>query len=321
MLFGSWCPRRAEMLRLLLLLVLLPPLLCLGPTTEQLVYYVREELPQGTVVGMQEALCEFSASCFLSLELVVKQPVQVHDVEVEMLDISDNAPRFPRKEYCLEISESAVPGSCFPIESVQNPDVGSNLVQNYQLTPSEHFGLDLQNLKPGSKLLELVPLDREQSTHQQLMLVALDGGNPVKSATAQISVQVLDINDNCPEFDHSIYMVTLLDNIGPGMLVVKLKALDSDKGSNDDLLDSFSNYTPQKVCQLFTVHPVSGKVRLNGSLDYEEDMSYKIYVQAMNKGSVVMTGHCKVIVNILNANDNAPEVVLTSLYSPVSEDA
>ncbi|KAG8133050.1 hypothetical protein E2320_010870 [Naja naja] len=172
----------------------------------------------------------FNAILVSSLELVVEQPVQVHSVEVEMLDINDNAPKFPRKEYRLEISESAVPG--------------------------------------------------EQSIHQQLMLVALDGGNPIKSATAQTCVQVLDINDSCPEFDLSIYMVTLLENIDPGMLVVKLKALDSDKGSNDDLLYSFSNYTPQKVCQLFTVHPVSGKVRLNGSLDYEEDISYKIYVQA-----------------------------------------
>lgn len=42
----------------------------------------------------RETLCEFSTSCFLSLELVVKQPVQVHDVEMEMLDINDNA-RFP----------------------------------------------------------------------------------------------------------------------------------------------------------------------------------------------------------------------------------
>ncbi|KAM6455396.1 protocadherin alpha-C2-like isoform 1-T1 [Liasis olivaceus] len=272
----------------------------------------------------REALCELSPSCFLSLELVIEQPVEVHEVEVEVLDINDNAPRFPRQEYRLEISESAVPGSRFPIEGAQDPDVGSNSVQNYYLTPSEHFGLDLRDLERGSKLLELVllqPLDREQSTHQQLMLVALDGGNPAKSATAQISVQVLDINDNRPEFDHSTYVVTLLENTDPGMLVVKLKALDPDEGSNGDLLFSFSSYTPQKVRQLFTVHPISGEVRVNGTLDYEEDTSYEIYVQATDKGSVPMTGHCKVLVNIVDANDNPPEIVLTSLYSPVSEDA
>lgn len=107
------------------------------------------------------------------------------------------------------------------------------------------------------------------------------------------------------------------------MLVVKLKALDPDKGSNGDLLYSLSNsnYTAQKVCQLFTVHPVLGEVRVNGFLNYEEDISYEIYVQATDKGSVPMTGHCKVFVNIVDANDNAPEVVLTFLYSPVSEDA
>ncbi|XP_058030864.1 protocadherin alpha-C2-like [Ahaetulla prasina] len=116
-------------------------------------------------------------------------------------------------------------------------------------------------------------------------------------------------------------MVTLLENIEPSVLVVKLKALDPDKGSNDHLLYSFSNHTSQKVCQLFTVHPVSGEVRVNGSLDYEEDISYVIYMLATDKGSVPMTGHYKVFVNIVDANDNAPEVVLTSLYGPVSEDA
>lgn len=62
-------------------------------------------------------------------------------------------------------------------------------------------------------------------------------------------------------------------------------------------------------------------MRVNGSLDYEEDISYEIYVQATDKGSVPMTGHCKVLINIVDANDNASEVVLSSLYSPVSEDA
>ncbi|XP_009584442.1 PREDICTED: protocadherin alpha-C2 [Fulmarus glacialis] len=244
----------------------------------------------------REALCELSPACFLSLELVIEQPIEVHNVEVEVLDINDNAPRFPRQDYRLEISESAVPGARFHIESAQDPDVGTNSVQSYQLSPNRHFALDLKGFQSGSKLLEL-------------------------PGTAQISVRVVDTNDNPPAFDRSTYTVSLLENAPPGTLVVKLNASDPDEGSNGDVIYSFGSYTPQKVRQLFSVDPHSGEVRVNGTLDYEEASSYEIYVQATDQGPVSMAGHCKVLVNIVDANDNVPEVVLTSLYSPVPEDA
>ncbi|KAM8994272.1 protocadherin alpha-C2-like isoform 12-T12 [Ara ararauna] len=290
--------------------------------------YLELELGRGALLVRErmdrEALCELSPTCFLSLELVIEQPIEVHNVEVEVLDINDNAPCFPRQDYRLEISESAMPGARFHIESAQDPDVGTNSVQSYQLSPSRHFALDLKGFQSGSKLLDLVlqqPLDREQSALEQLVLTAVDGGDPPRSGTAQISVRVVDTNDNPPTFDRSTYTVSLLENALPGTLVVKLNASDPDEGSNGEVIYSFGSYTPQKVRQLFSVDPHSGEVRVNGTLDYEEASSYEIYVQAADQGPVSMAGHCKVLVNIVDANDNAPEVVLTSLYSPVPEDA
>ncbi|XP_069725717.1 protocadherin alpha-C2-like isoform X5 [Phaenicophaeus curvirostris] len=290
--------------------------------------YLELDLGRGALLVRErmdrEALCELSPTCFLNLELVIEQPIEVHNVEVEVQDINDNAPHFPRQDYRLEISESAVPGARFHIESAQDPDVGTNSVQSYQLSPNRHFALDLKGFQSGSKLLELVlqqPLDREQSALQELVLTAVDGGDPPKSGTAQISVRVMDTNDNPPAFDRSTYTVSLLENAPIGTLVVKLNASDPDEGSNGDVIYSFGSYTPQKVRQLFSVDPHSGEVRVNGTLDYEEASSYEIYVQATDQGPVSMAGHCKVLVNIVDANDNVPEVVLTSLYSPVPEDA
>ncbi|KFQ02267.1 Protocadherin alpha-C2, partial [Leptosomus discolor] len=260
--------------------------------------YLELELGRGALLVRErmdrEALCELTPTCFLSLELVIEQPIEVYNVEVEVLDINDNAPRFPRQDYRLEISESAVPGARFHIESAQDPDVGTNSVQSYQLSPSRHFALDLKGFQSG---------------------------DPPKSGTAQISVRVVDTNDNPPAFDRSTYTVSLLENAPPGTLVVKLNASDPDEGSNGDVIYSFGSYTPEKVRQLFSVDPHSGEVRVNGTLDYEEASSYEIYVQATDQGPVSMAGHCKVLVNIVDANDNVPEVVLTSLYSPVPEDA
>ncbi|KAF1548592.1 Protocadherin alpha-C2, partial [Eudyptula albosignata] len=280
----------------------------------------------------REQLCELKSACLLSYELVLENPLELYRMEFKVLDINDNSPSFSLSDYHINVPEFLSPGTRFTLPNAQDPDegtnsdpdVGTNSVQSYQLSPSRHFALDLKGFQSGSKLLELVlqqPLDREQSALQQLVLTAVDGGDPPKSGTAQISVRVVDTNDNPPAFDRSTYTVSLLENAPPGTLVVKLNASDPDEGSNGDVIYSFSSYTPQKVRQLFTVDPHSGEVRVNGTLDYEEASSYEIYVQATDQGPVSMAGHCKVLVNIVDANDNVPEVVLTSLYSPVPEDA
>ncbi|NWY59960.1 PCDC2 protein, partial [Chionis minor] len=280
----------------------------------------------------REQLCELKSACVLNYELVLENPLELYRMEFKVLDINDNSPSFPLSEYHINVPEFLSPGARFTLPNAQDldegtnsdPDVGTNSVQSYQLSPSHHFALDLKGFQSGSKLLELVlqqPLDREQSALQQLVLTAVDGGDPPKSGTAQISVRVMDTNDNPPAFDRSTYTVSLLENAPPGTLVVKLNASDPDEGSNGDVIYSFGSYTPQKVRQLFSVDPHSGEVRVNGTLDYEEASSYEIYVQATDQGPVSMAGHCKVLVNIVDANDNVPEVVLTSLYSPVPEDA
>ncbi|NXG39685.1 PCDC2 protein, partial [Dromaius novaehollandiae] len=280
----------------------------------------------------REQVCKLKSTCFLNYELVLENPLELYRMEFKVLDINDNSPSFPLSEYHINVAEFLSPGARFTLPTAQDsdegsnsdPDVGTNSVQSYQLSPSHHFALDLKGFQHGSKLLELVlqqPLDREQSALQQLVLTAVDGGDPPKSGTAQISVRVVDTNDNPPAFDRSTYTVSLLENAPPGTLVVKLNASDPDEGSNGDVIYSFGSYTPQKVRQLFSVDPHSGEVRVNGTLDYEEASSYEIYVQATDQGPVSMAGHCKVLVNIVDANDNVPEVVLTSLYSPVPEDA
>ncbi|XP_073424162.1 protocadherin alpha-C2-like isoform X1 [Dendrobates tinctorius] len=272
----------------------------------------------------RESLCVATTPCLINLGVVIENPVEVHNIEVEILDINDHAPKFPREEYHLEISESAVPGAKFPIESAQDPDIGTNSIQTYKLSDNDYFALDLKTFSGNSKLIEIVlkkPLDREQNVLHRLVLTAIDGGNPAKSGTAQISIRVMDTNDNTPFFDKSTYKASLLENSPAGTLVVKLNASDPDEGSNGEVTYSFSSFTPQKVRQLFNIEPSTGEVRVNGVLDYEKSSSYEIYVQAIDKGPVPMTGHCKVLVEVIDANDNAPEIVVTSNYSPIAENS
>ncbi|XP_051790014.1 protocadherin alpha-C2-like isoform X20 [Erpetoichthys calabaricus] len=272
----------------------------------------------------RESLCELRASCFLNMEVIMENPLEAFNVEVEILDVNDNAPVFPRNEYHLEITESALPGARFPVEGAQDLDVGTNGIRTYMLSPNEHFVLDSSGPAVNSKLIELVlkkSLDRELNSLHQLLLTAVDGGIPTKTGTAKITVLVLDSNDNAPVFDKQVYKVQLVEDAPPGTLVIKLNATDLDEGPNGEVMYSFSGYTPDNVRQLFGMNPSTGEIRVRSPLDYEQASSYEIYVQAMDKGASAVAVHCKVVVEIIDVNDHIPEIIVSSLTSPVREDA
>ncbi|TRY69642.1 hypothetical protein DNTS_024102 [Danionella cerebrum] len=272
----------------------------------------------------RETLCEFRGSCTLTLDVVLESPYEQHSVDVEILDTNDNSPLFPRDEYQLEISEGAQPGARFSIEGAQDSDDASNSVRHYRLTSNEHLALDSAKPPADGKHVEFVlkkPFDREFLQAHQFLITAVDGGSPPRSGTARINVRVLDTNDNVPVFDSSVYKVKLQENSAIGTLVIKLNATDRDEGSNGEVLYSFSSYTPDKVRQMFSVDTDSGEIRVKSNVDYEETNSYEMYIQAADRGHGAVAVHCKVVVEVLDVNDNPPEIVLSSLSSPVREDA
>ncbi|XP_054698177.1 protocadherin gamma-C5-like isoform X6 [Grus americana] len=274
----------------------------------------------------REALCGQNPTCSLHLQLVMENPLQLYRVEVDVLDVNDNAPQFLKPEVVLEITEVANPGTRLPLEVAEDPDMGSNSISTYELSPSEHFALSINMRGDGVKMPEIVlekALDREKVAVHHLTLTALDGGNPVKSGTAKVTIHVLDANDNPPVCDPPISKVHLEENVPVGTLVTKLNVTDLDEGPNGDVEYSFktSNNVPGKFTKLFSLDPRTGEIRTKAPLDYEESSAYEIAVRARDKGSPAMEGHCHLRVELIDINDNSPEIVLTSLSSPVQEDA
>ncbi|XP_048459396.1 protocadherin gamma-A11-like isoform X10 [Rhincodon typus] len=272
----------------------------------------------------REKLCGSGLTCTLSLEAVIENPLTVYHLEVEILDVNDNAPSFPNSQFRLKISELAAPGARFALEYARDPDVGTNSLQTYQLVANEYFVLNVDSRGGDVKLPVLVlerALDREiQSTHR-LELIAKDGGVPPKSGTAEIIIVVQDENDNAPIFPNSVYKISLLENSPKEKLVIKLNATDIDDGSNGEILYSFSSHTSVRVRELFSVDSKTGEIRVKGTLDYEKDNAFEINMQALDQGTNPNPGYCHILVNIMDVNDNAPEVTLTSLFSPIREDS
>ncbi|XP_009989009.1 PREDICTED: protocadherin alpha-C2-like, partial [Tauraco erythrolophus] len=256
-------------------------------------------LDSGALVVSQqldrERLCGAAASCVLSVQVVAENPLQLFRLEVEILDLNDNSPSFPTAHRTLRVAESATVAARFPLESAQDPDVGTNAVGSYRLSPNSHFSLDVKQLQDGKLFPELVlerALDREEQPELQLVLTAVDGGSPARSGTAQVTVVVLDVNDNAPTFDRATYKVQIPENTPVGTLLLRLNASDPDEGSNGETQYAFGVHTSDSVRRLFALDPRSGEVQVSGALDFEESPFYEIYVRAHDGGVPEMEGHC-----------------------------
>ncbi|KAM4875301.1 protocadherin alpha-11-like [Thomomys bottae] len=271
----------------------------------------------------REELCGRSAECSLHLEVIVDRPLQVFHVEVEVRDVNDNPPVFPATQKNLFISESKQPESRFPLEGAWDADIAENAELAYRLSHNEYFSLESPTTSKQTKRLSLVlkkPLDREKTPEFNLLLTATDGGKPELTGTVQLFVQVLDVNDNDPEFDQIEYRVKLTENIPEETLVIQLNATDRDEGINGEVTYSLLSIKPNGR-RLFTLDENNGELRVNGTLDYEENKFYEIEVQATDKGTPPMAGHCTVWIEILDINDNSPKIMLNSLSVSVPENA
>ncbi|XP_035809867.2 protocadherin gamma-C5-like [Amphiprion ocellaris] len=272
----------------------------------------------------REALCGQSASCVLPLQVVIENPLHLYRIEVEIKDVNDNSPSFLSKEKNLKIAEMAAVGTRYPLETAQDLDVGSNSLKSYSLSKDECFSLKIKELANGRKVPELVlekPLDREKQSVHQLLLTALDGGNPVKTGTSQIIVTVLDNNDNAPTFKKTLYKITVPENSQGGFMLAKVEATDPDEGVNGEIEYSFADHTPETLMSIFQIKSATGEFFLMGQLDYENSATHEIDITAKDKGIPEMEGHCRVQVEVVDINDNAPEIVLTSKPNQIREDA
>ncbi|XP_030314735.1 protocadherin beta-16-like [Calypte anna] len=269
----------------------------------------------------REEICPQSATCTLYFKIFLENPLQLMRGEVEVRDVNDNSPVFPAKEMVLEIPETESLGSRFLLESAHDRDVGNNGLQNYTLEANPHFSAAFGTKKDGKKYAELVlerHLDREEQRELNLLLTATDGGSPPRSGTARVRIIVVDANDNKPVFGRDVYEVRVAENSPPGQLVVRVVATDPDEGSYGKVRYAFTE-TPEETRQLFELNPETGEIRISGNLDFEEVKSHEMMVKATDGGS--LSAHCKVEVEVLDVNDNAPEITLTSVSASIAEDA
>ncbi|KAM7042525.1 protocadherin gamma-A2-like [Acridotheres tristis] len=269
----------------------------------------------------REQLCRLVEKCMLRCELIEEGEMKFYEIEVEITDVNDNAPSFREAEIELKMSEMTAPGSRFRLPDAHDPDSGRNSLQSYELSGDEHFSLAVQAGPGGDQRPELVlakALDREEAAFHELVLRAMDGGDPSRTGTARIRVTVVDANDNAPVFSQAEYTVRVPEDVPVGSTLVTVKATDADEDLYGQVKYSLKKLSHMTL-DLFRLDSETGEITLMRGLDFEEGDSYEMEVQAHDGGGLFDT--TKVTISVTDVNDNLPEISIRSAISEISEDA
>lgn len=268
----------------------------------------------------REQLCPRSPRCLITFDIVAysREKFQLIHVEIEVTDVNDHSPHFPHNETHLEIVENVPLHSRFPLQVALDQDVGENYIQSYNISTSSHFAIEVSDTEDGAKFAELVlvrELDRELEDSYTVEVTAYDGGSPAKSGSMTVHIKVLDFNDNSPTFEHGSLTVELNEDSPVGHRVVRVHAFDPDDGINGEVTYTFAEGMSPEATRIFHVDPHSGDVSLKALVDFEKRKSYELTIRASNLEANSVASSCKVLIDVVDVNDNAPVISVKPMTS------
>ncbi|KAM8847862.1 protocadherin gamma-A3-like [Synchiropus picturatus] len=271
----------------------------------------------------REQLCGDVTPCSFSFEMILENPMELHQITIEVLDINDHAPVFENmnKALTIEISEAAAIGTEFPLQSAYDLDVGQNSLKQYSLSSNDNFVLRQQTNPEGNKNVKMVlqkQLDRERQSNFSLKLIAVDGGTPQRSGSVNIDVTVLDANDNVPIFNQTVYKATVMENVLKGSNIITVNATDADSGSYGLISYSLSK-TKGGTVDVFDIDEKTGTIYVTNIIDFEKEKKYELRAEAKDQGGLI--GTSKVVIDIIDVNDNSPVINVMSFQNLLSEDS
>ncbi|CAF1289699.1 unnamed protein product, partial [Didymodactylos carnosus] len=248
-------------------------------------------------------------SCQISLEIIIKLPSHTiyETMQIRIIDLNDHTPTFTQNNQTIEIKENVPLGYRVVLPIATDEDEGVNSVQSYDLNgfDSSDFELDYSSLD-ALYLVVKRPLDREKISSYNLKLTASDYGKPSRSGFTQLNIHILDVNDNVAQFKQPVYNVDVKEDLPIHSILLKVEATDLDIGEN-----GLVHYQLLNSEQLpFTINSSTGEISLRSPLDYETVRLYRLTVKAQDSGQDSMPTYATVLVNVLDCNDNPPQITI-----------
>ncbi|XP_037874856.1 protocadherin-like wing polarity protein stan [Bombyx mori] len=260
-------------------------------------------------------------------------------LQINVLDCNDHSPVFEMQQYEASVREGASSGTTVLTLKATDQDIGKNAEVEYTI---ELVTADTLNPEDASEstdsgsssvqdvfridgrsgaLLTRASLDREKVARYTVLVKATDQASPVSdrlSSTATIHVNIIDDNDNYPQFSEKTYTVSVDEDISvtDNPVIAKIKATDADVGANSAIRYAIIGGNTQMQ---FSIDSLSGDVSLVKTLDYEQVRSYRLVIRAQDGGSPSRSNTTQLLINIRDVNDNAPRFYTSLFQESVSE--
>uniref|UniRef100_A0A8C3TV20 Cadherin domain-containing protein n=1 Tax=Catharus ustulatus TaxID=91951 RepID=A0A8C3TV20_CATUS len=245
--------------------------------------------------------------------------VQAHDggslfdnakVKITVTDINDNAPMISVRSALNEISEDTPSGTVVALLHVQDRDSGPNGAVRCSLDGNVPFRLE-KSFDDYYRVVTARELDREQVSEYNVTVRVADGGSPALQSSAVLYLRVLDVNDNAPVFAEEGYSARVAENNAAGALVLTVRATDADWGQNARVRYRLGEGRVRgaPLSSYVSVQAETGALYALRSLDYEQVRELRLWVLAEDGGAPALSSNVSVLVQIVDENDNAPQVL------------
>ncbi|TWW55568.1 Protocadherin gamma-A2 [Takifugu flavidus] len=291
----------------------------------------------------REAVCAHSSTCLISLKTVLENPLEIHYVEVDVQDINDHSPTFPEKEKTLEISESVLAGVRIPLQPARDPDGGVFSVQQYKLSPNDHFRLEVKDkgedafdrddndnahvsyhiLRDGSPenkltsflsinsetgdILALKSFDFEAQKTFQFQVVASDSGSPSLSSNVTVNVFILDQNDNAPVILYPVSSNGSAEGVEEIPRNVNAGHLVTKVRAYDADIgyNGWLLFSLQQVSDhsLFGLDRYTGQIRTLRSFTETDEAEHKLVILVKDNGNVSLSATATVMVKLVEPKE------------------
>lgn len=205
------------------------------------------------------------------------------------------------------------------IRAFDQDSINSTLI--YDIIAGNERNLFTVNPTSGDIFLEReIDLEEESLPGNTfvLQLEARQQDNALKRAVARIEIEIIDLNDNAPEFEVDLYNISIVENLPSGFSVLQVNAVDRDQGENAEFYYHINNENPPGA---FVIDPRTGwiTVRDQELLDKEARPNILMSVQALEKKEPYdrrdyNAGTVNVEITLLDSNDNTPEFDMGNLY-------
>ncbi|XP_016520991.1 protocadherin alpha-C2 isoform X5 [Poecilia formosa] len=233
-------------------------------------------------------------------------------IMVDVTDMNDNFPEITVQSVKNTVPENVPVGTVIALVGVSDRDTGDNGKINISIHEAMPFILNKSSDRPTHyNLIVSEPLDREKVPEYDITLIARDTGKPPLSDNETITVHLLDVNDNAPQFPQSFYTIRVMENNAPGSLLSSLTAFDPDLHENQYLVYFIieKEIANTSMSMLFSINPENGNLYALKTFDYEIEKEFLFHIEARDSGSPPLSSNVTVHIIIVDQNDNAPVIV------------